>query len=118
MARGVFEYLQHKLEARQHGTGLTVADLRALPVAERQFLNWLLRNGEASWVDVLAQLGHEAAAQTLIANLVAKGFIQRQDVLGDVRYQARLAARRRRNLPINLWQALTDKLASHAPTGD
>ena len=110
MAPGLFGRLQQELTARETVTGLTMADVLQLPLAERQLINWLIRTGDVSRSAVQTQVGDPAHAQSLISTLLAKGFIREYERAAEVYYQVRLAPRRQRDLPANIWQALTDRL--------
>ena len=113
MAQGLFGRLQQELEAREQVAGLTMADVLQLPAAERQLVNWLIRTGEVSGSAVATHLGQVEQAQSLLATLVAKGFLREQESGGEMHYHVRLAPRRQRELPDNIWQALTSKLGKN-----
>ena len=110
MASGLFGRLQQELAARETVSGLTMADVLQLPPPERQLASWLIRIGDASQSAVITQVGDPTQAQTLLTTLIAKGFIREYESAGKVHYQARLAPRRQRELPSNVWQTLTDTL--------
>ncbi len=113
MAQGLFGRLQQELEAREQATGLTMSDVLQLPAAERQLVNWLIRTGDVSKGAVATYLGQVEQAQSLLADLVAKGFLREYESGGELHYQVRLAPRRQRELPDNIWQALTSKLGKN-----
>lgn len=110
MAKGLFDRLQQEVEAREKSAGLSMADVLQLPDAERELVNWIVRTGEVSWSAVVARLEQVETAQSLLATLIAKGFIREQVIEGESHYRIHFAHRRKRTLPANLWQALTDKL--------
>lgn len=110
MAPGLFGRLQQELTARETVAGLTMADVLQLPPAERQLINWLIRTGDVSRAAVETQVGDPARTQGLLSTLMTKGFIREYERTGEVHYQVRLAPRRQRELPANIWQALTDRL--------
>lgn len=112
MAPGLFDRLQQELTVRETVTGLTMADVLQLPSAERQLVNWLIRTGEVSRTAVQSQVGDPAHAQSLLNTLIAKSFIREYARADEVYYQVRLAPRRQRELPANIWQALTDRLGT------
>lgn len=114
MTQGLFGRLQQELVAREKTAGVTMADLLALPPVERQLLNWLMRSGEVSASAVATQVGDRALAHSLLVGLLARGFVREYASAGEVYYQLRLAPRRQRTLPANIWQALTDKLGKKA----
>jgi len=115
MGQGLFGRLQQELTAREKTVGVTMADILELPPVERQLLNWLMRTGDASAAAVATQVGDQAQAQRLLASFIARGFVREYTSGGALYYQVRMAPRRARNLPANIWQALTDKLGR--PTG-
>lgn len=110
MGSGLFGRLQQELAAREKTMGVTMTDILALPPVERQLLNWLIRTGDVNASAVAAQVGDKAQAQRLLAGFIARGFVREYTSDGTLYYQVRLAPRRQRNLPANIWQALTDKL--------
>ncbi len=114
MGQGLFGRLQQELAAREKTDGVTMADLLELPPMERQLLNWLIRTGDVSADAVAAQVGDQAQAQSLLAGLIARGFVRETTSGSVLYYQVRLAPRRQRNLPANIWQALTTKLGKKA----
>jgi uncharacterized protein YceH (UPF0502 family) len=60
---------------------------------------------------MVAFLGQDQAeVERLLANLLEKGYIRKVVVRGVTRYQVRLAPKRGRDIPLNLWQALDDKV--------
>ncbi|MFN8491584.1 MAG: hypothetical protein U0350_28560 [Caldilineaceae bacterium] len=115
MGQGLFGRLQQELAAREKTAGVTMADILELPPVERQLLNWLMRTGEVNASAVAAQVGDKAQAQSLLASFIVRGFVREYTSNGALHYQVRLAPRRARNLPADIWQALTDKLGK--PTG-
>ncbi len=114
MPKGLFDRLQHTLAERTPSGGLTLADLMALPSDQRQLVNWLTRNGVASWLEISTQVGGTEQAQRLLEALQAKGFVEQLDGSTVPHYQVRLAPRRKRKVPTGLWQLLTDKLNKEA----
>lgn len=117
MGQGLFGRLQQELTAREKTAGVTMADMLELPPPERHLMNWLMRSGEVSAAAVAMQVGDPAQAQSLLAGLIARGFVREASSCGELTYQVRLAPRRQRTLPANIWQALTDKLGKQAGGG-
>ncbi|MCX6022375.1 MAG: hypothetical protein NTZ05_11730, partial [Chloroflexi bacterium] len=110
-AMGLFDRLQSELSARDKAEGLSMADVLALPDTQRQLCNWLIRQGGASLPDLLARFNQdEAATQEALALLVEQAFVQESTVDGVRRYKMRLSARRRQQVPLNIWQALDAKV--------
>jgi DNA-binding IclR family transcriptional regulator len=85
--------------------GVTMVDVLALPDELRTIVTWLMRQGEAGLSEVAAHVEQdEASARTLLADLVAQGFVQEMpnEGKGQPRYQVRLAAKRGRQMPLDL----------------
>ena len=114
MSQGLFGRLQHTLAERTASPGLTAADLLALPSAERRLVNWMTRSGDVTWAEIVSQVGSAEQAQLLLDTLRAKGFMQQLDNADPLRYQVRLAPRRKRKVPTGVWQLLSDKLSKEA----
>jgi DNA-binding IclR family transcriptional regulator len=86
-------------------TGVTMVDVLALPDELRTIMTWLMRQGEAGLPQLAAHVEQdEATAGTLLANLIAQGFVQEvaEEGKGQPRYRVRLAAKRGRRLPLDL----------------
>jgi predicted transcriptional regulator len=101
----VFDSLQPEQHRRDDVPERTMAEVLALPDEARTIVTWLVRQREAGLSEVAALLEQdEATAQTLLTDLVAQGFVQ--EVLnegeGQPRYRVRLAARRGRQVPLDL----------------
>lgn len=111
MDNGLFDRLQGELEARERSPGLSMSDLLTLPEPLGGLLNWMIRRGSAAFADVVAFLGQdEARARTVLADLLDRGLIRELEIRGVIQYRVRLAPKRGRALPANLWQALSDKV--------
>jgi len=85
--------------------GVTMVDVLALPDELRTIVTWLMREGEAGLPEVAALVEQdEATARTLVADLVAQGFVQEilNEGEGQPRYRVRLATKRTRKLPLDL----------------
>ena len=85
--------------------GVTMVDVLALPDELRTIVTWLLRQGEAGLPQLAAHVEQdEATARTLLADLIAQGFVQEvpDEGKGQPRYRVRLAAKRGRRLPLDL----------------
>ena len=111
MGKGVFGRLQSELDAREKAAGLSMADILALPDALRKLVNWMLRQEEVSFQQLVAHVGHdEATTHAMVADLVENGFVREMNVKGEQRYRVRLAPKKKRDLPANLWRALDTKI--------
>jgi DNA-binding IclR family transcriptional regulator len=102
---GLFDSLQPEQNRRDDVPERTMADVLALPDETRTIVTWLVRRREVGLSEVAALLEQdEATAQTLLTDLVEQGFVQ--EVLNEgeeqPRYRVRLAARRGRQVPLDL----------------
>ncbi len=107
---GLFDRLGKELEAREKASGLTMMDVLTLPDDLRKLFNWMMRQEEVGIADVTTFLKHdEATARKLIADLVERCFVRENQVGGETHYRVRLAPKRGREVPLDIWQALGDK---------
>ena len=107
---GIFDRLGQELEAREKAAGLSLADVLTLPDDQRRLFNWMLRQEEVSLEQVIAYLNQgEPAARDLLAELVGKFFVREIKNGDESRYRVRLAPKRGREVPLNIWQALSEK---------
>ncbi len=102
-------------EGEWDATGLQMADVLTLPDSLRHLINWMMRQGEVSLAEVVAQIGQgEEVGRALLEDLVEQGFVQEVGGRGgparsgETRYRIRFAARRGRQLPDEIWQALDE----------
>ena len=111
MTGGLFDRLRQEMDAQEKAAGLSMADILTLPEHERRLFNWMMREGEVGLADVAAHEGQEEmATHSMIASLVEKGFIRQYEVRGEVRYKVRLAPKKGRDVPLNIWQTLDEKV--------
>jgi len=111
MSAGIFDRLEGELAAREKSPGLSISDLLTLPEPLGGLLTWMMRQGAAAFADVVAFLGgDEAHARLVLAELLDKGLIRELGIRGVTQYRVRLAPKRGRALPSNLWQALGERV--------
>jgi DNA-binding MarR family transcriptional regulator len=111
MDKGVFGRLQSELDARTKAAGLSMADILALPDTPRSLVSWMLRQENVSLQELAARVGHDqATTQAIVADLVEQGFVREINLKGEHRYHVRLAPKKKRDLPADLWRALDQKL--------
>jgi hypothetical protein len=111
VGRGLFDRVEGELAAREKSPGLSMADLLTLPEPQSGLLKWMTRQRAVAYEDVVAFLGgDEAQARRVLAELLEKGWILELEIRGVTQYRVRLAPKRGRALPGNLWQALSDKV--------
>jgi hypothetical protein len=107
----MFDRLEGELSAREKSPGLSLSDLLTMPEPQSGLLKWMIRQRAAALADVVAFLGgDEAEARRVLADLLDKGLILELEMRGAIQYRVRLAPKRGRALPDNLWRALSDKV--------
>jgi amino acid permease len=100
-------------EGDWYTAGLGVADVLSLPDPQLQIVAWMTREAitgqeTVSLAQVATHTGQsEAVARNMLNTLAEQGFIQELEVQGEVRYRPRSVSRRGRQLPEDIWQALT-----------
>ena len=108
---GMWGRVQAELEAREGHQGLNPYDLLEMPKAQRNFLTKLLKLRVISLADAAAELGQtEAKAEQTLAELVEKTYLVEFEKKGIKHYKVLLARRGGKELPLNLWDDLTQKL--------
>jgi hypothetical protein len=111
--KGLFNRLEGELEARERSEGLKMSDLLELPEPLSSLLNWMMRKGQATLADVTVFLGEdEVHTRAILAGLRDRGFVREIEIHGLTQYCVRLAPKRGRALPSNLWQALAERIES------
>jgi hypothetical protein len=99
-------------EGDWYAAGLGIADLFALSDLQRQIVTWMVRGGvtgqeTVSLAEVAAFTGQPAPmARTMLNTLKEQGYVQELEVDGEIRYGPYLVARRGRQLPEEIGQAL------------
>jgi hypothetical protein len=107
----LYDRLQAEIDRREPRPGLSPADLLELPADLRRLVQELARQGEAGPGELAAPLGlapDEAAR--LLDDLVAKGFATEQGPAGTRRYRVDFGRRVERELPLDIWSALAERL--------
>ncbi len=111
MSKGLFDRVQGELEAREKSLGLQISDLLTLPDATSRFLNWMIRQQQITLADAMVFLAQaETPTRELLNDLCDKGYLRVVEMHGTQQYRIRLAPKRGRTLPSNLWMALDDKV--------
>jgi hypothetical protein len=96
--------------------GLSLSDVLTLPDAQRQLVNWMLRQGEVSLAQVAAHCRQPAdAARRLLSPLVQQGLVREREVHSTPYYRASFAPTRGRQGTLEIWQALAAFDDTHAP---
>lgn len=107
---GLFDRLQGELEAQQKAAGLTMSDVLNLPDQLRKLVNWMMREEEVSFSQILAHINQsEDEARAMLTTLIEKGFVREILVKPEPRYRVRLGHKRKQQVPLNIWETLTEK---------
>jgi DNA-binding Lrp family transcriptional regulator len=108
---GLFDRLQSEIETRQRMEGITPADLLDLSSELRRIVNTITREGEMSLAKIVLELDmRPSELRELLDTLVEKGFLKAFEVKGELRYKTFFARRRVREVSLNIWDALSDKV--------
>jgi hypothetical protein len=111
VSSGIFENLQRKLEDQDQTTGLTMSEILTMPTPLRRLVNWMLRQQKVSFADVIAFVGEdEATGREMLVSLMEKGIVRQIEHNAQTLYYVRMAARRGRTIPLNVWKALEEKI--------
>ncbi len=111
MGRGLFDRLEGELAARERSPGLSMSDVLLLPEPLDRLTTWMLRQGQVSIEDVVEFLKQDQQqVQQCLGELLERGFIRKVTIGETTTYRVRLAPRRKRQMPLDLWQALEDKV--------
>lgn len=107
----MFDRLQQELRKRSKVEGITPADVMDLPEPLRTAMNKMMRRGSMTLSELTAALKLKAAETRQLGEmLVEKGFLSstEREADGEIVYRMRLARRRRRSVPRDIWKALED----------
>jgi amino acid permease/predicted transcriptional regulator len=108
--------LRTTVEGAWDTSGLSLAGVLALADPEAELVGWIMRQGDVTLRDVASHADEdEATVQARLRSLVEQGLVR--ETHGGSRYTARLAARRGRALPEEIWGALTQGQGSKTPGG-
>jgi hypothetical protein len=108
---GLFDRLQSEIETRQRMEGITPADLLDLSPELRGIVNTITRRREMSLAEIIMEMDmRPSEVRDLLGTLVEKGFLKAFEVKGEMHYRTFFAQRRRREMPLNVWDSLSDKV--------
>ena len=111
MSKGLFDRVGDELEAREKSPALQISDLLALPDAESRLLNWMIHQGQVTLPEMLTFLAQdETPTRAMLDELCRKGYIRSIEMRGITQYRVRLAPKRGKTMPANLWATLDDKV--------
>ena len=107
----LFDRLQSEIETRELVEGITAADLLDLTPELRSVINMILRQGQMTLAQIVLELDMKPSeARELLNTLVDKGILKVFDVKGEQYNKTYLGGRRTREVPLNIWEALGDKV--------
>ncbi|MCB0108349.1 MAG: hypothetical protein KDE53_20650 [Caldilineaceae bacterium] len=112
MNQGLFGRLQTELEEREKVAGFSMADVLALPNAQRKLILWMLKYRRTVTLAVLADGLGEAPeqTQTVLEPLVKQGLIRAMTVGDNERYKLRFGRIQNSRLSKDIWQTLDKKI--------
>ena len=99
--------MQVSYEGEWETTGVGLLDILQMPDDKRQLVNWILRRQSVNVAQTAAHLRQdETSAQRMLDELVEQGQLQRTWQAAQAMYRVRLAQRKGRQLPAEIWRAL------------
>jgi len=111
MTKGLFERLQDNIEGREKQKAISPLDLLELPEALRMLLQFIIRRGQTSARELTQEIeGSEDTLESMLQNLVRKGYLAVIPATTPPRYKAVLGERRARELPSGIWDMLSKKI--------
>lgn len=103
----LFDRLQAEIEANERGDGISPVDLLDLPSEIATLIKRIIRLNGMRLTQVAQELGATPEqAQQSLDELVAKGYVRRVEVKGELWYKARFAKKRSRSLSSAFWRSL------------
>jgi len=104
----LFDRLQDEIDSRDSQEGISPADLLDMPAGLAIVVKQIVRRNGMKLSEVAELLDESPeAAQKMLDDLVAKGYVRQIDVKGVVWYKAHFG-RRRSRLSSDIWSALDD----------
>ncbi len=104
---GIFDSIQHEIEAREKREGISPADLLDLSPPVRRLMNRVTRQGEQTAAEAAEFLERPVdEIKQMLSGLAEKGYLQREKVDDVWVYRTRFARRRGRKIPGGIWSAL------------
>ncbi|MCB0063193.1 MAG: hypothetical protein KDE19_13810 [Caldilineaceae bacterium] len=112
MNQGLFGRLQTELEEREKVAGFSMADVLALPNAQRKLILWMIKHRQTVTLSTLAEgLGEPPEeTQSVLQPLIEQGLIREMSVGGTERYKLRFARTQNSRLSKDIWQTLDNKI--------
>jgi hypothetical protein len=110
MGSGLFGRLEQEIDAREKTPGLSMADIISLPDGLRRLVNWMVRERQVEAESAAAFIGEDVdSVRALLADMIEQGYVTEFEMRGETYYRVRLAARRGRDIPLDIWDCLDDK---------
>lgn len=107
---GVFDRLQAELNSRERVDGINAADLLDLSPELRRTVQLIMRRKQMSLAEIILELDMTPSeAKRLLDALVKKGYLKSFEVEGEPHFKTFLARTGGRKVPVNIWDALSDK---------
>ncbi|MEZ4619297.1 MAG: hypothetical protein R2867_27835 [Caldilineaceae bacterium] len=112
MNQGLFGRLQLELEEQEKIAGFSMADVLALPNAQRKLILWMLKHRRSVTLATLADgMGEPPEhTQAVLGPLIDQGLIRAMVVGDNERYKLRLARTQNSKLSKGIWQSLDKKI--------
>jgi DNA-binding transcriptional ArsR family regulator len=112
MNQGLFGRLQSELEEQEKVAGFSMADVLALPNAQRKLILWMIKHRQTVTLSTLADGLGESPEQTqiVLGPLIEQGLIRAMSVGGSERYKLRFARTQNSRSSKDIWQTLDKKL--------
>ena len=108
---GLFDRLQTEIEAREKAAGLSMTDILDLPDNLRQLFAWMMHESEVSLQQVIEHTGqNKKATLVMLKALVEKGFVREIDLKEEKRFRVRLAAKKGKEIPLDIWESLDGRV--------
>jgi len=107
----MFDRVEGELAAREKSPGLSMSDVLELPDPLDRLCKWMLRQRQVSLADVVEFLDRdEPLARQSIEDLLDRGFVREVTMGETTSYRVRLAPKKKRELPLDIWRALSDRV--------
>ncbi len=109
--------LRTTVEVAWDTSGFSLAGILTLADPDAELVGWIMRQGGATASDAASHADEDEPAVTArLKALAEQGMVQETEP--GPRFTARLAPRRRRALPEEIWNALSQEPKTWAPTGE
>jgi hypothetical protein len=116
-ARGpsLYMQLQSEVDARTLTATPTVDHVNEVPEALKKCMHWVMKEEAVAVHRVAGGLGHdEQAAEEMLSQLVARGFLHRTTRDGQAVYRSRVENRNGGAAHPHLWQSVQKRLPTHS----